>query len=145
MKRLTLFFTAISIMTSCSMYGSQISKQHTSMQQEWKKFYDDSHRRPKFSAPEISQELPKPISYGIFIQSTYGNNATSNGIANNPYQAIANFKEAENMAQQSREIGAPLSVGTLYRMSHEEKKVTHQIHEASHKAAIEKLYSFQLK
>lgn len=123
MKTLRLFFIITGIITSHSMYGSQVNKYHTTTRQEWKKFHNDLTKDPKFAAPALSQELAKPASYGILAHSMYGNNT-----AKNPYQAIATFDNAQKLAQQSRDIGAPLPLGTFYNMSYPQKEITKKVY-----------------
>src|SRR5436190_14951197 len=110
MKALKLFFSIISIIVSCSIHGSQVSKQYKTTRQEWAKFDRFESKAPKLSMPALSQELPKPPIYGVLAQSIYGDGKT----AKTPYQAIADFDRAHNMAQQSRDLGAPLSLSTFY-------------------------------
>jgi hypothetical protein len=122
MKAFKVVFIMIGTMISCSMHGSQISKKHKTTQQEWKKFQDFHSKAPKL-VPVMSQELPKPLSYGVFVQSTYGDENKPR----NPYQATMHFEQATKMVQQSRDLGSSLDLGTMYRFSHGQKEITQQV------------------
>lgn len=122
MKALKVVFIMTGIMVSCSMHGSQMSKQYQTTQQGWKKFQDFHSKAPKL-APAMSQELPKPLSYGTFVQATYGDEKKPR----NPYQATMHFEQATKMVQQSQNLGSSLNLGTMYRFSHAEKEITQQV------------------
>ncbi len=124
MKSLKTPFIIIGIMVSCSMHGSQMSKQYKTTQQEWKKFQDFHSKAPKI-VPVMSQELPKPLSYGIFVQSIYGDEKT----ARDPRQATMHFEQATKLSQQSRGLNAPLNLGTIYNWSPAQKEITQYVYD----------------